>query len=274
MKAETKVVSSTALLAAAAAAASSQSAMAADLGPVPVAAPTWQGFYVGGHVGASWLSSVSDDSGYSLSSYAGAYSLITPGTANTATAIGIIGGPQIGYNFQARNFVFGAEADFSFLGNSSATSHGNRQATITYNYGPGPFPFGSNVSTTRTSSIDQMATFRVRFGLDFDGTMPFVTGGLALANIKNTYTSFAVNAYGSTSLVSTSSTTWTPGLALGAGVEHQFGSHWSVRGEILWVGFEDQTLSVSDFAGFGNPAGTVKFTNSLIIGQLGMNYRF
>jgi outer membrane immunogenic protein len=271
MRAETKVVSSTALLAAAAAAASSQSAMAADLGPVPVAAPTWQGFYVGGHVGASWLSSVSDDSGYSVSAYAASYSLITPGTANTATAIGIIGGPQIGYNFQARNFVFGAEADFSFLGNSQATSHGTRQTAGSPNYA---YTITTNVSTTRTSSIDQMATFRVRFGLDFDGTMPFVTGGLAIANIKNTYTSFAVNAYGGSSLVSTSSTTWTPGLALGAGVEHQFGSHWSVRGEILWVGFEDQTLNVSDFAGFGNPAGTVKFTNSLIIGQLGMNYRF
>jgi outer membrane immunogenic protein len=127
MKLESKTATSTALFAAAAAAASATStgAMAADLAlkaPTPVL-PTWQGLYVGGSVGASWLNSVQDDSAASIFGYYG------DGTRQTASGLGILGGLDIGYNWQDRNFVYGVEADFSWVAGGKASPRALSPAT-------------------------------------------------------------------------------------------------------------------------------------------------
>jgi opacity protein-like surface antigen len=63
-------------------------------------------------------------------------------------------------------------------------------------------------------------------------------------------------------------------VVVGAGIEHQFGTHWSARAEVLWVGFKDTQLTAPFLApGAGSP-GTVSFSNDMVIGKLGLNYRF
>jgi outer membrane immunogenic protein len=259
-----KTVGSGALLAAAAAAASSNPALAGDLArprdPV-AAAPSWQGFYVGASVGASWLTSAIDDTAISPVGYGAA----TGGSRSTANAPGWLGGLQAGYNWQDRNFVYGLEADVSFLGNAKASTNGNVTSTAHF----GPFTYGYNANATRTSKVNGVATFRARFGFDFNGTMPYVTAGLALGDVKNTYA--MTSGYGSSTM---SKTSFLPGVAFGGGVEHQFtDSRWTLRAEMLWVGFQDKTLPVTSVFGYGS-AGNVRFSNNILMGKVGMNYRF
>ena len=250
MKIEAKAVGSGALFAAAAVAAS-HPAMAA--GPEP--APSWQGFYVGANLGVSWLASAFDDSAANILGVG--YGLSGSGTKSTANAAGWLGGLQAGYNWQDRNFVYGLEGDISFLGSSSASSNGN--------VGVGRHGYSYGYAATRSSKVDGISTFRARAGFDFDGTMPYITAGLALGEVKNTFT---------TGYSTTSKTSWLPGVAFGGGIEHQFtDSRWSVRGEVLWVGLKDKSLNVTPAYGASN-AGTVKFSDSVTLGRIGLNYQF
>ena len=87
-------------------------AFAADL-PIPYTrAPmfvepvfNWTGFYVGGNIGYSWGRS-SDTS--TLTNTAGTALLTSTGTTDLN---GVVGGGQIGYNWQIQNWVWGLEAD-------------------------------------------------------------------------------------------------------------------------------------------------------------------
>jgi opacity protein-like surface antigen len=238
---ETKFLSSTAAFAAAAAAATSANAADLITKAPPVAFQSWQGYYVGGSLGVSWLNSDPDAAsspyGYSGTGF------------SSANGVGILGGLQAGYNWQDRNFVYGFEGDISFLAGGKATSNG------VSNYG---------YSGSKTSQINGLGTFRARVGWDFNGTMPYLTGGIALGSIKHTYTD---SNYGSSS-----KTSWVPGLALGAGVEHMIPhTRWTVRGEVMWVGFESTSMGVP---AYGGTVGSTTFKDSLLTAKIGMNYRF
>jgi outer membrane immunogenic protein len=90
-------------------------AMAADL---PVKAPlmqaplaySWTGFYVGANIGYGWGNAKSGL--IDLPDTAFVSSL--PGHSGNMN--GVIGGGQIGYNWQMGNTVFGLEGDFSGTG--------------------------------------------------------------------------------------------------------------------------------------------------------------
>ena len=266
---EHKLMSSTALFAAAAAAASAP-ASAADLpSKVPLAppiiAPTWQGLYVGASVGGSWLNSNVDPSAFSLQGPGG----YGGGSSSSANKVGLLGGLQLGYNWQSRNFVYGLEADYNWLGTNSATVNGTSPL--------GGYYAGYSAQTTASTKINQVATFRARFGIDFDGTMPYLTAGLALGHITNSFAAnFAYSGEGPTAVHSTAAqrSSWEPGLVVGGGIEHQFADrHWSLRGEVMWIGFRDTNLNVPDGFGYGVTA-PVRFSNSMVLGKVGLNYRF
>src|SRR4051812_5024181 len=73
--------------------------------PPVVAVWNWTGFYIGGNIGYSWGRS-GDTS--TLTNAAGTV-LFT--SANGTNMDGVIGGGQIGYNWQTQNWVWGLEAD-------------------------------------------------------------------------------------------------------------------------------------------------------------------
>ena len=87
-------------------------ASAADMAPRYTKAPppivevwNWTGFYIGGNVGYSWGRS-SDTSTFTN----GAGTVLFT-SADRANMDGVIGGAQIGYNWQLQNWVWGLEAD-------------------------------------------------------------------------------------------------------------------------------------------------------------------
>lgn len=272
-----KASSGVLMTAAAAAAAGSTPAVAGPADPPPVPVSTWQGFYLGASVGASWLRSVQDDtaaiSGITLVGQAGGPT--TGGSTSTANGIGWLGGLNLGYNWQSGVFVYGLEADFSWLGHTSASSNGAFVNTYTLH----GYSVATPGSTVRGSRVDWLGTFAARFGFDFNGTLPYLMLGVAGADIRNT---FAISAgaplFGVPNSASATQTSWTPGIVFGGGIEHRLSQNWSLRGEVDWIGFETKQLGnplfSATYATLTSNRGPVAFSNDLVIARIGLNYRF
>ena len=102
-------------------------ASAADLGARPyVKAPVyaeplfnWTGFYVGGHIGGAWTNEQFVNNGNDLLGFGD----LVPGQGFRQRSSGIMGGAQIGYNWQANNFVAGLEGTISGLNNKGTVAN-------------------------------------------------------------------------------------------------------------------------------------------------------
>jgi outer membrane immunogenic protein len=220
------------------------SAFAADLptkkGPplAPVAAPfSWTGFYVGANVGGLWSR---DSENFFEPGYAYDY-----GYGNTLNLSGVVGGLQAGYNYQIQNFVVGIEGDLDW--SSASGAHDLTSGGYLYYHHSASVPF--------------FADLRGRLGYAFDRFLPYVTGGVVVADIHNklaVWNNDFVEDRGGTSI----------GWAIGAGVEYAVDAHWSVKADYLYMQFPDVTKYVDDgYYAF-------KFKDSAQVARVGINYRF
>jgi outer membrane immunogenic protein len=163
-------------------------ATAADL---PLKAPpyippvTWTGFYVGGNLGYSW--------GHSNAS--GALTDPGSGLANSGTGSfhpdGVIGGGQIGYNYQINNWVIGLETDFQGSAQRSRSNFAVGAAPACTDpanaHSPACMVFGAviglpgvPVTGSVSERLNWFGTLRGRLGWAITPTiLPYVTGGLA-----------------------------------------------------------------------------------------------
>lgn len=172
-------------------------AAAADL-PYPVKAPprvapafvpdSWAGFYVGGQIGYGMDNARWENLGTST-----AFSPV--GSVTRDHGSGVIGGGQLGYNFQYNRIVLGIE------GSVSAADF-NRSFASPY------FP----ATDTWSSKLTWLGTVTGRVGYGFDSWMPYVKGGFAAGNVETTIQS---NGLGVTAQGSAVHYGWTAG----AGVE-------------------------------------------------------
>src|SRR5690242_11734221 len=104
-------------LAVAAAVGLSAAANAADMAvkarpaPLPIPVWNWTGGYIGVNVGYGW-SDANVDVGHNSPAFFGpAFAAGSTPNSYATHPEGFIGGGQIGYNWQASNWVFGLEAD-------------------------------------------------------------------------------------------------------------------------------------------------------------------
>ena len=203
-------------------------AYAADL---PVKAPryapeiiapelTWNGFYIGANVGYGWAN------------------VGVSGVSNDLN--GIIGGGQVGYNWQIGQFVLGAEGDFQYSGESRSDSTSILGITFTVD-----------------QKIQWFATARARLGYAFGPWMLYATGGAAWQNYK-----LSVSALGGEASDDATKIGWTAG----GGLEWMFLPQWSAKVEYLYMdtGDTDVTLFGATFSG--------RAKNS--VARLGINYHF
>ena len=98
------------------------SANAADMPmkapPAPIVAPwNWTGFYAGLNIGYSWGNSDTDAAFFNNTTGALLFAANSDFHLN-----GVIGGGQIGYNWQWSNFVLGVEADIQASGQKGDTT--------------------------------------------------------------------------------------------------------------------------------------------------------
>jgi outer membrane immunogenic protein len=90
----------------------------------PVYAPltSWSGFYIGAHVGGAWSALNSTD----------VDGVVVAGRKWTNDDAGVMGGGQLGYNFQSGAIVFGPEIDLGVMDLSKIQREpgGTREASI------------------------------------------------------------------------------------------------------------------------------------------------
>jgi outer membrane immunogenic protein len=168
-------------------------AAAADLSfvkrPPPADVPAgWAGLYLGGQVG------------YGMDSVRwrnlGASTFFSPlGAATRDSGGGVIGGGQLGYNFQYNRLVFGIE------GSASAADF-DRSFASPY------FP----ATDVWSSKLTRLTTVTGRVGYGSDTWLPYIKGGFAAGNVE---TSIRNNAVGVVSQGSAVHAGWT----VGGGVE-------------------------------------------------------
>ena len=152
---------------------------------------------------------------------------------------GLFGG-QIGYNWQFGQFVYGLEGDADWT-DLRGTSN----------------VLGCALAICRTKN-DFLATARGRVGYAIDRWMPYVTGGLAVGNIRTTTPNFAG--------IDQTNAGWT----VGAGVEFAIVGNWTAKAEYLHVDLG--TANCGTGCGFPAVGNNVGLTANVVRG--GINYRF
>ncbi len=242
------------------------SAQAADL-PVkaePIVPPpvfSWTGFYVGGNFGYDWGSSTGDLGSFSPAFAAAVAAGGTPSGLGTQ-ASGVLGGAQVGYNWQLGSVLLGAEADIQASGVDD---------TSTVNFAGG----GGIVPSTSTGNEDLkwFGTVRLRGGfLVTPSVLLYATGGFAYGGVSNSATNvFTPSASGNFS-GSTSETRG--GWTVGGGAEWAFADGWSVRGEYLYVDLGSTNVRMTDPVNFPGLFADYTFKHRYNIARIAVNYKF
>jgi outer membrane immunogenic protein len=249
-------------------------AAAADM---PLKAPppivpvfSWSGFYVGWNVGAGWGTKEWTATSERFDGQTPV--LFTTGDVVGANSVnGLLGGGQVGWNWQSGWAVWGIEAQGEW-----ANLRGFNQCFQDAAPG-GAFDFATRCGT----NVRALGTVAARFGLTSDRTMIYVKAGGAWANDRFSlhqttnpnFPPFGTFSYGDINDTRT-------GGMVGVGVEHAVSMNWSAKMEYNFMDFGTKSYA---FAGLFNPPGggtptPVSFTSDITqyihIIKFGVNYRF
>ena len=210
--------------------------------PMMAALYDWSGFYLGINGGGGSAHTCSSLTAVPL----GAVVPALPQGCNNATG-GTVGG-QIGYRWQASNWVFGFEgqgnwADFS----------------------------GSNVNQqflalSDRTKVNAFGLITGQVGYAWNNVLAYVKGGAAVTS--NKYTTFTTATGGIVD--SASETRW--GAAVGAGLELGFAQNWTVGVEYDHLFMGNHNISANTPAGAFSA--TSRISQDVDIGLVRLNYRF
>ena len=162
------------------------------------------------------------------------------GTTSTSTSHGGFGTGFVGYNWHSGQGVFGFEADAAPGGASSASTCGG-------------------ASIVCQMSVRSIYSIRPRFGWVFDNAMIYGTGGLAIA----TWDARVLQS--GQSIAAQRTTNY--GVAVGAGIEYQFGANLLARAEVMHYGLQGNDIAT---AGGGNVFNQFQSTT----GRVGLAWSF
>jgi outer membrane immunogenic protein len=182
---------------------------------------------------------------------------------------GGFGGGQIGYNWQAYNWVFGLEADAQ-----GGSIHGSSGDTITGFRGP-----SSWIRFDTSECMEFFGTVRGRVGYSWGRSMLYATAGGAFGEtntrIGMTSAFIGMNNAWFTDAAERSSV-WRTGYAVGGGGQYALNSNWSVKVEYQYLNFGSGSLSAREFVG-ATPwnafiSTTTRYDYHTV--RLGVNYKF
>jgi len=206
-----------------------QCAAAADLSVAPLykapppAAVTqiydWTGFYIGANGGGGWGHSYWDNS------------------AGGMHLSGAQVGGTVGYNRQFGHAVLGLEGDLDWSNLSGSTSSAGCPGCSTSN--------------------NWLSTVRGRAGYAFGGVLPYLTGGLAVGDIKAAAPGFAGD--------DATKAGWT----VGGGLEIALPGNWSAKAEYLHVDLGRFNCGLNCGT---SPTDNVSMHDDVV--RAGLNYRF
>jgi outer membrane immunogenic protein len=231
----------------------------------------WTGFYAGLNIGGGWSANSVNPNGWApyLSPATGIITFAPGNFSGGSNAGGVVGGGQIGYNYQfGPSFLVGVETDFQ----GTSMSSGGNNNYILY---PDPFVAGAFLTPLTPGgnagvSLNWFGTVRGRVGYLFTPTLlVYGTGGFAYGGGSSNRDFW----FGD---VSGTRTGWTAG----GGVEWMFWPNWSAKVEYLYYDLGSVTMnSVSIEPGaliipaWGYVVQTQKrFDGNMV--RAGLNYHF
>ncbi|MGO4716593.1 outer membrane protein [Bradyrhizobium sp. 2TAF24] len=215
--------------------------------PQPVA--NWGGWYVGGNAGGATARNPT-----SIGGIQNGAALPGPGKLFLSPD-GYLGGAQIGYNWQAANWVYGLEADIQ-----GSSQRDDKPCILC----------SALVQTvTQNQKMQWVGTVRGRVGYGIGSSLFYVTGGLAYGGVKTAVSLVNVG----TATLSETRTGWT----VGGGVETPFeffglfGKNWTSKTEYLYVDLGKSSVNLP-----------INATSSLFVNshaqehifRTGLNYHF
>jgi outer membrane immunogenic protein len=243
--------------------------MAVKAPPAPPAAVySWTGCYVGANIGGIWEH---DSTPITLFDPTGIATLaFTSGRIASGFSYdrnSVLGGGQLGCNWQVTNWVVGIETDFD----GSGLKGGGTSNTAV----PGFLPLTSAV----TQKLDWIGTTRGRLGVVAgNNILLYGTAGVAYAGVRDSYYQSDAAAGGPINIFASDSTTLF-GWTAGGGAEVGFGQ-WSVKGEALYYDLGNHSLAANCTIVTGaacatpNTVFTSHFENRGVIARVGLNYHF
>jgi outer membrane immunogenic protein len=214
----------------------------------PAPARSWDGAYVGLHLGYGFGSNEWRDTFGDLAG--------VPGGKLGVGSEGFLGGIQLGYNWQRGPWVLGIEGEFSGAG---------LNGDVTVNLPP--------ATGTFTSETNWIASITGRAGYAFttggrNNSLVYVKGGAAFADFSH---KFVLNgALGP--FVFPEQDKVATGYTIGGGLETMLGrSRWSMRAEYMYYDFG------SDRYTFSHPVfglARIDIDQQIHVSKIGLNYRF
>jgi outer membrane immunogenic protein len=230
--------------------------------PAVIDVYNWTGFYVGGNIGYGW--GQADNSFTPLPSAATFVNLL-PQTLNSKPQ-GVIGGGQVGYNWQSSKFVLGLEADIQGADiTGDVTVNPIIQANGT--------PFAGAGFLESHERISWFGTVRGRAGFTpVDRLLLYVTGGFAYGNVDY-FAQTDFRPVGTVQYPASFSRTKT-GWTAGGGGEWAFANNWSVKAEYLFIDLGNESAVANPVP--ANPPFQVSYSwkTQEHIARVGLNYKF
>jgi outer membrane immunogenic protein len=250
--------------------AAATAAQSADLAPVYKAPPppplySWTGFYGGLNIGA-----VKDvgrmnptlalepvfftDVNGTFTGAPGTIFLI-PGTflvpvaTSRSSKVGILGGGQLGYNWQMAHWLYGVEADLD--GTSASESFAGAFAQTFPGVAAGS-AVNRSLSATWTADRQWQASLRGRLGYTWDRWMAYGTAGVAVTNVNltSTYTAVTTVTPGLVPLgtlangtTSSSNNSTLVGMTIGGGFEYAVTNALTVGGEYRYTHYSEKNFN-------------------------------
>jgi outer membrane immunogenic protein len=241
-------------------------AFAADLTPAPVykapppvvvPPPQWTGWYIGVNIGGSFGTATQ------TGSFPPAPIPGTPFGSASSDFDGVIGGAQIGYNWQTGNWVLGIEADIQATSEQGSSSLTGTGSPIGINF-LGPVTGTLNI----TEKLDWLGTVRGRLGvLGGPNWLFYGTGGLAYGGL-DTDTTLTVGALSVVNNFNTTRAGWTAG----AGIEGWFGQNWTAKLEYLYLDLGSFSNTFTGLGVFSPVVLNTHLTDNIV--RVGVDYHF
>jgi outer membrane immunogenic protein len=167
-------------------------------------------------------------------------------------------GIKAGYNWQTNNFVYGVLADLTYV---DAEIKSESPEGIN----------GDSYSYKRVDKLNWLATVRGKAGVVLNGFLPYVSAGLAVADVENKHQTITCCP----TLYESSKNDTEVGYVIGVGVEKKFNEHLGISFDYSYI---DLGKSRGNARGIvdGNAANPsrVKLDNELTLISLGLNYYF
>jgi outer membrane immunogenic protein len=273
--------------------------------PPPAPVYSWTGWYVGGNVGYSWGDARTDVAG---SGTIVSFPLFIPFTnppltvadSQTDRLTGVIGGGQLGYNYQVGpQWLIGFEADIQGSGERGSNTFNDPfsgpvcDIAISCGTAPATITISGAAVTSYEAKIDWFGTVRGRLGyLINNQVLLYATGGLAYGGVSvsgNATVSGSLENFGAFPPATTSFSEGktNTGFTVGGGVEGKFWlpANWTWKLEYLYLdlGSLDTTnpfppaqpapMSIFDISPIRGTFTThTHFTDNIV--RVGLNYQF